>query len=678
MSAGSAVDEAVAPDATPVKRPSRGLRHFTGLDGIRGVAVIAVLLYHFDVSHVAGGFLGVDLFFVVSGYLITGQLMTRWVYGRSVTATSFRQFWSARARRLFPSLGVMLAVTTIVVVAADRAQLRLFRSDLAAAASYMSNWWYIFHQRSYFQAAGRPPLLQHLWSLAVEEQFYLVWPVVIAVVILLVRRGIARQTVVLVAAVALMLASAAVVGVGSAVSQAPQLADPSRWYFGTDSHAVGLLAGAALAARRGGDGLGSATAIPPRRATPAGTMVGFAVLAGILIVLSQVGEFNTGLYRAGFLGFSLLAAALVAVAVQRGPVQQLLGCAPLVAIGKRSYAMYLWHWPVAAMTRPGIDVAWPAGWVLVLRVAVTMVLAEASYRLVELPVRRMGWRAYWRQVTRWRLGRLPATTLAGLVAAGLVVAVCWPSHSDVRPQRSYAAGSTYVKCRTDTHGGTHLPTDAPKGARCANTRPNSTPPTHAKTKPQTSASPGSHRTASPTPTHPKSAVSAHGRPHSARQLASQDLVVYGDSVPLGAIPQLSNSFATVTNHAAEGAQASTVLPGMIRAGHAGELTDTIVLLHTGDNGVINTTQLRQALAAASKAQIVIVATPHVPKSWQDPNVAAIKKNVPKFSNTVLLDWDHDINRRDNQRWLNSDSVHLTPAGRLAYHRLVTHAAHSKT
>lgn len=157
-------------------------------------------------------------------------------------------------------------------------------------------------------------------------------------------------------------------------------------------------------------------------------------------------------------------------------------------------------------------------------------------------------------------------------------------------------------------------------------------------------------------------------------LSHQHLVVYGDSVPLGAIPDLSGIFATVTNHAVEGIQAWTLLPGMIADGRAGRLNGGVVLLHTGDNGLIDAAQLRHALQAASRARLIIVATPRVPDPWAAPNVALIEEVVPQFPNAVVLNWNQDLTGGNG--WVYPDGIHLTPAGASAYSHLVAHAAHS--
>ncbi|WP_188836418.1 acyltransferase family protein [Flexivirga endophytica] len=665
----------------------RSLRavHLPALDGLRAVAVIGVLLYHFGVPHSAGGFLGVDLFFVLSGYLITGQLMTRWVYGAPVGAASFRTFWAARARRLFPSLGAMLAVTTAVVAVGDRVQLPEYRGDLSAAATYTSNWWYVFHHRSYFVATGRPPLLQHLWSLAVEEQFYLVWPVVVLLVTLVVHKRWARKGVLLLVTVGLTAVSALVMGVGSALAQVPQLGDPSRWYFGSDSHAIGLLVGSTLAIARGGDGLGERRHTTPRHADRWSTAVGFAALAAVLALLSEAAEYSTRLYRFGFLLFSVLVAVVIAVAVQHGPLERVLGVPLLRAIGRRSYSIYLWHWPIACMTRPGLDLPWPDWQVFLLRVALTLALTEATYRLIESPVRRNGWPALWHRLREWRVGPARGSALAQAFGLVLVAAICAPAGIAAPHQSAYAAGAVYVQCTTRADGTSRLPTNAPAGARCA---PGASGTTAAGPAPTRSGVPHSsagteHASAThtteaagqtPRPTAtplPTTRQAVPPPPRDADQLRSISLAVYGDSVPLGAVPELTGEFASVANHAVEGEQAWDLLPELNGDARSGALDGKVVLLHTGDNGLIPESQLRQALDALRGARRVIVATPHTPREWESHDVALLRSVVPDYGNTRLMDWNAAVT--DRSSWLWSDGIHLTASGGQAYAHLVARA-----
>jgi hypothetical protein len=338
------------------------------------------------------------------------------------------------------------------------------------------------------------------------------------------------------------------------------------------------------------------------------------------------------------------------------------------------------------MTRPGVDLAWPAWSVFVFRVVVTAGLTEASYRLVEQPIRRLGWKRYWRRLTGWnkrplRGAAVPA--LAALTASALVFVTFWPnppSRAATRHQRHYAAGITYVQCPHDRDGDQHLPRSAPQGARCANTTGNSG--NRAEKRP---GPPDQKNPRTPTGQHGSPATRQHDggsstkpsdKPDATRASAlhHRHLVVYGDSVPLGAIPQLSGMFGSVTNHAAEGMQASDSLSQMTQNGQAGKLDGTVVLLHTGDNGVIPPDQLQQALKAAANARRVIVATPHVPKSWQDHNVTIVKNTVPEFSNAAVLDWDRDMDDGSHTGWVYSDGIHLTPPGRVAYEHLVAEKA----
>jgi peptidoglycan/LPS O-acetylase OafA/YrhL len=359
----------------PVNTPT--LRHAPGLDGIRALAVIAVVVYHLGTTGVPqllrGGFLGVDVFFVLSGYLITSLLLVE--VGRT-GRISMAGFYQRRARRLLPALlAVLLAVGGFGSFVLTDLAAKL-RGELVAALGYVSNWWLIAQHSSYFGGGGRPSPLTHLWSLAVEEQFYLVWPVVL---IVLVRFGAQRRGVLIGLAVAITAST-----IAGALLYDPWT-DPSRVYYGTDTRALAPLIGAALALCLRPWRYGSVQDGGARRwLDPAGVgaLLALAAIAALLKDNSPL------VYRGGFAVIALLAAVVVGVAGHPASrLGRLLGRAPLAWLGERSYAIYLWHWPVFVLTRPGLDLPL-TGWAdVALRLAITLVLAELSYRCVERPFR---------------------------------------------------------------------------------------------------------------------------------------------------------------------------------------------------------------------------------------------------------------------------------------------------
>jgi peptidoglycan/LPS O-acetylase OafA/YrhL len=275
---------------------SPGLGYRPALDGLRALAVIAVFAYHAELGWARAGFLGVDVFFVLSGYLITALLLAE---RRREGRIDLRRFWARRARRLLPAVVVLLAAVAVAVPLLAPDQAARIRADLVAALAYVSNWWLIVGEQSYFEAAGRPPLLQHLWSLAVEEQFYLLWPPVLA---LAVRRRSSRRL------VKPLLAAAVASAVVMALLFQPY-SDPSRVYYGTDTRAVALLLGAALAAATTRWQLVDRVSRPGRLMLEA---AGLAGVAGLAWAIANVNEFDPRLYRGGFLAVALLAAGVVA------------------------------------------------------------------------------------------------------------------------------------------------------------------------------------------------------------------------------------------------------------------------------------------------------------------------------------------------------------------------------
>ncbi len=394
-----------------------------------------VILYHGDVSWANGGFLGVDVFFVLSGYLITALLLQE----RSETGgIDLVAFWMRRARRLLPALFlVLLGVAVYAQVWAAPSELRSIRSDSIATLLYVANWKFVLDGTSYFQAFRAPSPLQHTWSLAIEEQWYLVWPIVLLAVGRVAPRR--RTEVVAVGAVVLALGSALL----GALLFHPG-SDPSRIYYGTDTRAQALLVGAAFAALCASRNRLAELVSGRRGGAWSLTLVGALGAAALAVVMVRVDATGAFLYRGGFLLVAIAALALVAAAAVEGPVAAVLAIAPLRTIGAVSYGLYLWHWPVdVVLDAPRTH--WHGTALLALRIAVTAVLATLSYHLVEMPIRRRGLGAI-RVSDRRFLRPVVAAALASVLAITVVVVTIG---APATPSAPAASGETSDGVRPD-------------------------------------------------------------------------------------------------------------------------------------------------------------------------------------------------------------------------------------
>jgi peptidoglycan/LPS O-acetylase OafA/YrhL len=393
---------------------SRENTYVGSLDGLRAIAVAAVIVYHFAPSVLPAGFLGVDVFFVVSGFLIT-RLVTREI--ARTNTVGLANFWKRRARRLLPALAT---VTVVVLVAASikltNAEIHDIRAQALGTLFYCANWVIIFAKGSYFTSTGRPSPFLHMWTLAVEEQFYVVLPLVLFGA----RRVVLRHPV-RAAAIALLGAVASTIWMGVLFSPS---SDPSRAYLGSDSHAMGLLVGVALGVLAGAgrpwevltDRLRAGT-----NTTRLAPVLAAAALVALLVIMRVADANTTALYRGGFLVFAVLCAMVVVVVVAMPDtvLARMLGTPTLVAIGLRSYSLYLWHWPVRVFltTTSGLD-----GFSLfAVRLLVSVMLAEISFRCVEQPFRLGGFARRWG--SRAAVAYFVVLTL---VAGVLVVTVAAP------------------------------------------------------------------------------------------------------------------------------------------------------------------------------------------------------------------------------------------------------------
>jgi peptidoglycan/LPS O-acetylase OafA/YrhL len=530
---------------------------------------------------------------------------------------------------------VLIVVTcayTVMFLPNEAAKLR---GDIVSALAYVMNWHLIFQGQSYFESFGRAPFFQHLWSLSVEEQFYLVWPLLL--IAGLAIWGRARTQ--------LAIAILCLAGVSSllmAVLYTPG-GDPSRVYFGTDTHASGLLIGAALAVIWPPWRLSTTTGARAPFALEAAGIVG---LAALLWCFMNVSEFDAGLYRGGYIVIALVCALVVAVVVH--PAVRLssgvLGVAALRWVGQRSYGIYLWHWPVYLVTRPNVDVPISGIPLLVFRVTITVGIAAASYRYVEMPIRtgalgrrldelRRGPRLHRQQVAK-SLGFVGGCALVAAVLVGVGLAAADP----VSPPRGFPREDARIAIKSKTAAESPAPKKTPNW----NKNPNAKAPAPAPTT-------------APTATAPPA---LGGR-----------VTAVGDSVMLGAQRALERFLgdrlqmdASVSRHTPE------AIDVIRKLRDAGMLGDEFVL-HLGTNGTLDGGQFDEIMQMLTGVKRVVVVNAKVDRTWEQQVNETIAAGVARYPNAVLFDW-HAAGS-EHPEFFVEDGVHLTGDGARYYALLIS-------
>ena len=611
-----------SPAVTAPHKPAwktRKMGYQPALDGLRAVAVGLVILYHLGYSGVAGGYIGVELFFVLSGWLVCALLVNE---HQRTDRIALGQFWMRRLRRLLPAVVVVIAGTLAWAAFAQPDRLVELRRQALGALGYHLNWQLIVDDRSYFEAAGGPSALEHLWSLSIEEQFYLVFPLVCGLVLtrLSRKRAVALALVGAVAATALRYALA---GGG----------DPTRLYFGTDTRAAGLLAGVALGL------FWTPTRLRPhteRRFVAALDVV--ALLAGAVVLWYATGltERDPTAFRAGFTATQLATLALIAVVVYPAPTRtsRVLASGPLRWVGQRSYGIYLIHWPVIAFTAaaPGQQPESPLR--VAMQVALILALAAASYRWLEQPIRLRGFGDALRDAahrvvhaTRGRPALAVGVAVLAVVTAGTAAGVTRDVVTASSPGSTEPA-SIRVAARPAT--ATTAPPAAPP------TAPPEGAPAVAPTVPGTAAAPPA------TPGAPIGGFTA-----------------IGDSVLVGAAPALSARLAgAVTVDAAIGRQmgeAPAILQGLDAQGLLGQT----VLVHLGNNGPFTPEQIDEVFAVLGDRTVLLVNV-MVPRRWEGEVNDLLVQAAARHPNAVLVDWWSLVTSEPGLT--REDGYHLTPAG----------------
>ena len=628
------------PSAHAVPSPSGGfgrgpiVPYVPGLDGLRALAVLSVIVYHANKQWLGGGFLGVEVFFVISGYLITLLLIAE----RERTGTvSFRQFWFRRARRLLPALFTMLLLLITYVAFFERDYLGTLRGDVAAGVAYVANWFQIWTGSSYTSSSEFAPL-RHLWSLAVEEQFYIVWPVVMFALLHRVRgKAIAVLGGLFVLAAAALTVTTALIHVSGPLDDAAQrmslfghtVQRTDFLYLGTVSRSSGLLLGAALATMWQPYAIRRAAAGKNANVLDVAGFVALVALAAMMwqfrdvVVVEDVGQQGYDLlYRGGFALVGL--ATLVAIAMVTHPRSRLgryvLGAPLLVWIGRRSYGLYLYHWVIFQAYRQNNQLLGgplAAGEFIALMV-VSLGLSEVSYRFVETPIRRGEWTAAYR---RWRqsggrIGRPVPLLVASTALLPLFGIVSMAGAQVVQNEVAQSLDDNQSAVVTTTT------TTEPVGT-----------------------------TVAPPSTQPREVF---------------EVFALGDSVMLGSAKKLS----------AQGVVVDAVKNRQVREGlqvvnyytSIGQLGENVVI-HLGTNGSTTTETFHQLLAPLADVDKVVVLTVRAPgRGYEKKNNEIINALPGTFPNVTVVDWlgwsiPHD-------EWFAGDGIHLKPAGQDAYVALI--------
>ncbi|WDL95493.1 acyltransferase family protein [Alicyclobacillus sp. ALC3] len=660
-------------------KPANGHRRYiAGLDGLRAFAVFAVIAYHLNLRFAPGGLIGVGVFFVLSGYLITDILLGQWkTDGHPLLA----DFWIRRARRLLPALLTMLLVVVLWVCLFDRVQVVALRGDVIAALLYISNWWFIFHKVSYFSSFGRPSPLGHLWSLAVEEQFYLVWPLVLSFGLRFIRRRGWWVSIILAMSLVSSLAMALIYQPGS---------DPSRVYYGTDTRAFALLIGAALAFTWPSERLQTGT---PRYRVLVLDFFGALGILFIVLMIWRTNEYGTFLYRGGLVLAALATAVTIAAIVHpASQLGKLLGWKPLRWLGVRSYGIYLWHYPVIVLTSPivstGTNVVRDG-----LQVIASICLAALSWRYIESPIRTHRFTPLAKADKLPRTGRLALSRRPWFVPLTgiLVVSICIGT-VELAPGSTSSAATTVntiqpskavvpvPKRKGQTPTGTHRSADS-AGKQKPGTpgRAATKDETGVKTSQPTHHTSNSHSaTENKTPPQggeqkPSGQTQPGGQPGTTKTTQSRSgvgITAIGDSIMIDATPYLKQLFPGIVVDAKIGRQmihAQTVVNTLKSEGELGNR----VIIELGTNGPFTEQQLISLLNSLGPVKQVVLVNTRVPRPWETDVNQVLAKVASTYPNTTLVNW-YAASAGKNS-YFYPDGVHLNPVGASYFASLIAHA-----
>ncbi|MET7021738.1 acyltransferase family protein [Bacillus mycoides] len=595
----------------PLKKNSR---YMVGLDSLRGLAILGVILYHINFNWMPGGFLGVTVFFVLSGYLITDILAIEWKNNKRI---DLKKFWLSRARRLLPGMLIMLIVTLAWITIFHSSLLVKMRGDSLAALLYFSNWWYIYHKLSYFDSFSQLSPLNHFWSLAVEEQFYVVWPFVISLGFYYIKKQSRMILFICLGAIASALAMANLYEPGT---------DPSRIYYGTDTRAFSLLIGAALALIWPSSRLASKI-IPQARLIL--DIIGGVALIIILTMFWKTNQYEPFLYRGGMVLLSIATALLVAnLAHPASRIAQFLRFRPLRWMGVRSYGIYLWHYPIITLTTPKVNTGEFSFTRAILQFLLIIIVAQISWKFIENPIRKGALKNI----------RIKNLKIRNLTLSCKLVLICAVFISSIATFGLTTASKEKENTQKDKVEA--VQEEQAKHPVAVWEKPADEPPQNKEEQKEEN------------PAQPKDPLT---------------VTAVGDSIMIDITPYLKNTFPNIRIDAKIGRQMSQAIPAVEQLKNEGNLGSNVII-GLGTNGAFTKEQLASLIEVIGNERKIILINTRVPRPWESLVNEKLKEAASSYKNVVLVDWYSAS--AGNKAYFEPDGVHLTKIGAEAYAALV--------
>ncbi|VXC61791.1 putative peptidoglycan O-acetyltransferase YrhL [Bacillus mycoides] len=595
----------------PLKKNSR---YMVGLDSLRGLAILGVILYHINFNWMPGGFLGVTVFFVLSGYLITDILAIEWKNNKRI---DLKKFWLSRARRLLPGMLIMLIVTLAWITIFHSSLLVKMRGDSLAALLYFSNWWYIYHKLSYFDSFSQLSPLNHFWSLAVEEQFYVVWPFVISLGFYYIKKQSRMILFICLGAIASALAMAILYEPGT---------DPSRIYYGTDTRAFSLLIGAALALIWPSSRLASKI-IPQARLIL--DIIGGVALIIILTMFWKTNQYEPFLYRGGMVLLSIATALLVAnLAHPASRIAQFLRFRPLRWMGVRSYGIYLWHYPIITLTTPKVNTGEFSFTRAILQFLLIIIVAQISWKFIENPIRKGALKNI----------RIKNLKIRNLTLSYKLVLICAVFISSIATFGLTTASKEKENTQKDKVEA--VQEEQAKHPVAVWEKPADEPPQNKEEQKEEN------------PAQPKDPLT---------------VTAVGDSIMIDITPYLKNDFPNIRIDAKIGRQMSKAIPAVEQLKNEGNLGSNVII-GLGTNGAFTKEQLASLIEVIGNERKILLINTRVPRPWESLVNEKLKEAASSYKNVVLVDWYSAS--AGNKAYFEPDGVHLTKIGAEAYAALV--------